>query len=99
MYEASLIVRALRENATLSITGLEMVTCPVESCSIPPERCGKGREQSCKKRVGVVYEHDGHNKAVNLIFYYQHKEIPREGFIKKNDLALGILRKRGVINL
>jgi hypothetical protein len=99
VYLASSVVTALKENRTLSISGLEMITCPVKSCVVIPERCTKGQTQLCKKKIDVVYEHEGHNKVAVLVFYYQHRTIAREGFIKKNDLALGILLKRNIINL
>jgi len=99
MYTASSIVEALKKNKNLSITGLEMVACPIKSCIVAPEKCGKGQKQTCKKQVNIIYEHDGHNKMVELIFYYHHKEITREGFIKKSDFALGILLSRGIIKL
>jgi len=99
VYRASTVVEALRNNETLSVTGLDTVICPADYCGVVPERCDMGLKQSCKKQVAVGYEHDGHNKEVRLVFYFQHKEITREGFIKKNDLALGILLKRNIIKL
>ena len=99
MHRASSVVAALRENKGLSITGLEMVTCPVRSCVAAPDRCTKGQIQSCKKKVDIVYEHKGHNKVAVLYFYFQHKDIPREGYIKNGDLALKILLERNIILL
>lgn len=98
MFLASSIVKSLKENQTLSIFGLELVTCPVESCITIPEECSKGQKESCEKKVDIVYEHDGHNKVVVLIFRYQLKGSGREGFIKKEDLALKVLLNRGIIN-
>jgi len=98
VYIASSVVKSLRETKGLSITGLDYVVCPVESCITVPEVCGKGHNQACEKRIDIVYEHDGHNKLVALVFHYQLKNSPKEGFIKKTDAALKILLKRKIIN-
>jgi hypothetical protein len=97
MYLASSVVRSLNNNKFLSITGLGMVTCPVVSCVARPEECSKGQKQLCTKKIDIVYEHDGHNKVVFLVFYYQLKGHIKEGFIRKDDLALNILLKREII--
>ena len=98
MYLASSVARALQENNTLALYNLDLVACPVQSCITKPEDCSKGHKESCEKKVDVVYEHDGHNKAALLIFRYQLKGYAREGFIKKDDLALKILIKRGIVS-
>jgi hypothetical protein len=98
VFLASSVVQSLKENQTLSINGLELVACPVESCITKPEECSKGQKESCEKKIDIVYQHDGHNKVVVLIFHYQLRGHSREGFIRKNDLSLNILIKREIIN-
>ena len=98
MYLASSVVNALKEDKSLSITGLEMVTCPTESCVISPEECSKGQAQTCAKKIDIVYEHNGHKKLAVLIFRYQVSNHAREGFIRKEDLALRKLLKREIIS-
>ena len=95
---ASSVISSLKENTALAVYGLDLVACPVQSCITKPEECSKGHKESCEKKVEIVYEHDGHNKLVVLIFYYQLKGYGREGFIRKEDLALKILLKRGIIS-
>jgi hypothetical protein len=99
VYLASSVVKSLREAKGLSVTCLDFVFCPVDSCITVPEACGKGFSQACEKRVDVVYEHDGHNKLVVLSFRCQLRNSPREGFIDKSDFALNVLLKRKIISV
>ena len=97
MFLASSIVESLKKSKTLSINGLDLVTCPVESCIIKPEECSKGHKESCEKKIDIVYEHDGLKKLVVLIFHYQLKGSGTEGFIRKQDLSLNVLIDRKII--
>ena len=99
MYKASSVAAALRQNKSITIHGLELMACPVKSCAGEPEACVKGQAQTCKKKTDVHYTHDNHEKMVTLYFYYQHKEIPREGFINTKDSSLAKLLDSGVIFL
>ena len=99
MFPASSVVAAIQRNTNLSVTGLDSVTCPTIFCVSAPETCSRGQQQTCKKKIDVVYEHEGHNKVVIISFYYQHSNIPREGYVKENDIALNILINRGIITL
>jgi hypothetical protein len=98
VFLASSVVKSLKENKTLTIYGLDMVTCPVDSCFTKPGECSKGQTESFVKKIDVVYEHGGHNKVVVLVFRYQLKHYEREGFIKAEDLALNFLIKREIVN-
>jgi len=98
VFLASSVVESLKQNRTLSINGLELVVCPVESCITGPEECSKGHKEACEKKINIVYEHDGHNKVAVLIFHYQLRGSGSEGFIRKKDLALNVLIDREIIN-
>jgi len=91
MILASIIIAALRRNSELTIFDLDMITCPTTSCVATPERCSKGQKQICKKKIDVVYEYNGHNNVAVIVFYYQHPNIPQEGFVRKDDLTLNKL--------
>ena len=99
MYSASSIVRALRENNNITAFHLDLVICPVESCITNPGQCSKGQNQSCEKKVDIVYEHDNHNKVTVLIFRYQLNGSGTEGFIREDDFSLKVLIKREVISI
>jgi len=98
MFLASSIVESLRVNTSLSINGLEMVICPIESCITDPKNCSKGHKETCEKSINIVYEHDGHNKVAILIFHYQLRGSNDEGYIRKEDLALNLLIDRGIVD-
>jgi len=98
MFPASTIVKSLTNNKTLSTYDLDLVACPVKSCTEKPDRCAKGQDELCVKRVDVIYEYKGCKNMVTLIFHYQLKGYKYEGFIQTEDLALNVLIKRGVIN-
>lgn len=97
MFLASSVATSLRNNQTLDITNLDLLTCPVNTCTVPPDMCRRGQDEACEKTIYVVYEHDGHNKVVLLRLYYQLKGYDREGFIKPTDRGLNILLNRGLI--
>ena len=102
MFLASVVAAALRESIrdkNTSVPDIDLIICPTDTCLLPPINCNKGQNQSCKKNIDVIYEHDGHNKVTTLIFYYQHKNIPSEGFIEENDFAINRLLFRGVITI
>jgi hypothetical protein len=99
VFLASLVVAAIRRNESLSVTGLDSITCPIVSCVSAPEMCSKGQQQICKKSVIITCEHNGHNKVATIFFYYQHSNIPREGYVKENDLGLKFLISRGIITI
>ena len=98
MYLASSVVRALKENKDLSIVGLDKVVCPAVSCVTEPGTCSQGQQETCVKKVEIIYEHDGLNKIVVLVFRYQLKGHQREGYISEDDLALKILFDRRIID-
>jgi len=98
VYLASSVVRALRENETLTIFGLDMITCPVHSCVAEPESCSRGQNESCKKKVEILYEYEGFKKFTHLIFRYQLNGHIGEGFVRNKDLAVKMLIKRGILN-
>jgi hypothetical protein len=98
VFLASSVIAALRNNQTLKISGLNLVICPIESCTTTPDTCEKGRNATCEKKIDVIYEHNGHNKLVFLRFYYQLKNYDREGFIGTTDRALNVLLKRDIIH-
>ena len=97
-YRASSVVRALRGNQTISTKGLDLVVCPLDSCTSEPEECSMGQNQTCEKEISIIYDDpNGRNALATLIFRYQSREIEREGFIKKDDYALKKLIRRGII--
>ena len=98
MFLASSVVRAIRNNQTIDPRDLDLVICPTQSCAVRPEECYKGRTASCVKKVGIVYEHDGHNKVTVLAFYYLLQGYDREGFIKTGDRSLNVLIDRDIIH-
>ena len=98
MYLASSVVKALQENKDLSIIGLDKVVCPAGSCVNEPETCSQGQQETCVKKIEIVYEHDGLNKVVVLVFRYMLKGHQREGYISEDDLALKILFDRKIID-
>jgi len=97
VFLASSVVASLRNNQALEIIDLDLVACPVESCTTAPNACEKGRNGACEKNVYISYEHDRHNKAVLLRLYYQLRGYDREGFIKSTDRGLNVLINRGII--
>jgi len=97
VFLASSVVESLKKNKNLTTYGLDLVVCPVKSCNVNPDNCDKGRNESCVKKVDIVYEHNGHNKLIVLLFRYQLKGYDKEGFIKIEDLALNVLLERGII--
>jgi len=99
VYLASAVVNSIRENNALNVFGLDLVSCPVQSCVNIPEECSKGQTESCQKKVEIVYEHEGHNKVALLIFRYQLNGTGREGFIREDDFSLRTLIRRGIIVL
>jgi hypothetical protein len=98
VFLASSIVNSLKNNKGIIVYGLDLIICPVKSCIAEPSECSKGQNESCVKKVDIVYEHDGHNKVTILLFHYQLKGYNREGYIKADDLSLKILIDRGIIN-
>ena len=95
---ASSIAKSLKEKNDIDVFSLDLVACPIVSCITKPENCSKGKNQTCVKKIDVVYEHNSHKKLVVLILRYQLNGSSAEGFIKKDDLSLNILIKRGIIN-
>jgi len=99
VYFASAVINSIRGNNALAVFGLDLAACPVQSCVNAPEECSKGQAESCEKKVEIVYEHDGHNKLVQLVFRYQLNGSGREGFIREDDFSLRTLIKRRIIVL
>ena len=98
MYLASSIVKALRKNKDLFTIGLEKVACPSGACIDQPETCSKGQQGACVRKAEIVYEHDGLNKVVVLVFHFQMQGHKREGYISEDDLALKLLFDRGILD-
>ena len=97
MYLASSLAKHLKENKTVTVRGLELIKCPAKS-HCKPGVCAKGREESCKKRVEILYEYKGVKSLAHLVFRYQIKGRNGEGYIKCGDRTLDNLIKRGVVD-
>jgi hypothetical protein len=97
MYRASSVVSILKDNKDIVIYGVDLVSCPIESCYVKPIDCSKGQDKICEKKVELLYSHDNHNKVAILIFRYKLSNIDNDGFIKKNDTTLNMLLKRNII--
>jgi len=102
MYLASSVARHLedlkeRHVITVKDTELDSVKCPAKP-RCKPDTCVKGRNETCKKKVEVVYTHKGRESLVNLLFWYQLQNRRNEGYIECEDSSLNKLIKRGVID-
>ena len=97
MYRASRVLRTLI-NACVETRGYQFIKCPLDRCFINPVNCHKARGQTCTQEVSVIYEHEKHNKLVNLRFYFTISATDHDGFIHEDNEPLRILIARGIIN-
>jgi len=96
MYSASRVLRALNDKS-IKMIGHQFIKCPLDRCYITPDTCYKAREHICTQEVTVIYQHDNHNKLVNLRFYFTISLTNHDGFINEDNEFLQLLIKRSVI--
>ena len=98
MYRASSVLHELNESLAETI-GLQFVKCPLDRCFINPVSCYSAQAQTCAQEVTVLYQHENHNKAVNLRFYFTISSSDNDGFIDEDNEFLQLLFRRNVINI
>jgi len=96
MYRASNVLHALNE-ASIETKGYQFIKCPLDRCYINPANCRKAQTQTCAQEVTVLYQHDNHNKAVTLRFYFTISSTDYDGFIDEENEFLQLLIRRKVI--
>jgi len=96
MYSASRVLLALKESS-VKTKGHEYIKCPLDRCYRTPTSCHRAREQTCTQEVTVLYQHENHNKSVNLRFYFTISSTNHDGFIYDNNESLQLLIRREII--
>jgi len=97
MYRASSVLSTLAQSSA-EIIGHQFIKCPLDRCFINPASCHKAQTHTCTQEATVLYEHNGHNKCVNLRFYFTISPTDFDGYIDEDNEFLQILIRRNIIN-
>jgi hypothetical protein len=103
VYSSEDVINALRNNASLTFQGIDMIKCPRHDvidkgpvCVHKPDACDIGHKQKCKQHIHIFRN----GALVRIIeFRFMRSVTDASGFIKRDDSVLKSLLRNNIISL
>lgn len=108
-YTASSVKKSLLKNKKLSAEGLDDLMCPQRKprvwvwdnnaeCCGNAATCSNAIAKSCKQRINIYY--NGQPMLLTVLnFYFTISKTNHDGFIDKDDVSLGRLIDKGLVDV